>query len=106
MPTDAEIETLSARFPGQAARIARLIARDEGFQALCTDYAMARAALEIFSRRALSEPRPEVLDYRRLVGELEREIASALARPIRPCEVGLMGGAPVDPAPGSGCCGR
>ncbi len=91
MPAAEELDAVSARFPDAAGQIARRFVSDEAFRAVCKDYVMARAALETFSRRALTEPRPEVLDYRRLVAELEREIAAALDLPLRRC--GAIAGA-------------
>lgn len=104
MPSEADLDAVSARFPEAVGEIARRFPRDEAFRAVCKDYVMARAALEAFSRRALTEPRPEVLDYRRLVAELEREIAVTLDLPMP--RYGAIAGAVTGRAPADDRRGR
>ncbi len=68
-----------ARFPDQTAHLRRLAIRDQSFRSLCEDYALAKASLAGFEARSDAAERPEIADYRVVIGELESEIARFLA---------------------------
>lgn len=64
--------------PDRAEEIARLAANSEPFRSLCEDYALAVSTL----RRLESENRQQdverMVEYRELIGELERELSESL----------------------------
>ncbi len=68
-------------FPEKSVAARELFLRDEVFQGLCEDYALARDTLVRFEAMPDADQRPEVPDYRLLISELEREIATMLADP-------------------------
>ncbi len=76
MPFD--IAQVLERFPRDAALVARLLVENDGFRAVCEDYALARSTLVRLEQPKETREPPEVADYRSLVAELEKEIAEAL----------------------------
>jgi hypothetical protein len=69
---------LLERFPEDAALVIRLLVEDEVFRSVCEDYTLARVTLaRLNETHPVREP-PELVEYRRLVADLEREIAGAL----------------------------
>lgn len=73
-----------ARFPDQEALIRRLAGEDPSFRGTCDDYALARTTLSMFEREVPSKRlTAEVLDYRTIVADLEKEIAQILQNAAR-----------------------
>lgn len=68
-------------FPEKSVAARELFLRDEVFRGLCEDYALARETLVRFETMPDADQRPEVPDYRSVISELEKEIATALADP-------------------------
>lgn len=56
--------------------IRRLFLADPTFRSVCEDYRLAAEALTAFRRRPDAATRPEIEDYRRVMAELEAEIAA------------------------------
>jgi hypothetical protein len=71
----SEIAAVIVRFPADAEKVRRLAADSEEFREVCEHLALARRTLAAFEERADAQIRPEILDYRRVIAELEREIA-------------------------------
>lgn len=71
------VRNVVARFPQDALEIERRYQCDDQFRSICHDYTDACAALERWQRTACQDDR-RVLDYRRLVDELELELLSTL----------------------------
>jgi hypothetical protein len=67
------------RFPDQADLVRRLIVQDPTIRSICEDYALALATLAAFEARADAASRPEVVEYRNVIAELESELAKILA---------------------------
>ncbi len=80
------------RFPGRSAGIRRLYLKDERFRAICEEYALSWASLRRFEERPDGCRRPEVEDYRTIIGELEDEIRACLASDQEQSRSGPRGG--------------
>ena len=65
-------------FPEQSLAVRELFLRDEGFRGLCEDYALACDTLVRFEVLPDADQRPEIPDYRSVISELEKEIATVL----------------------------
>ena len=76
-----DLAQVLALFPERSLHIRELFLRDESFRGLCEDYALARDTLVRFEAMPDADQRPEVPDYRSVISELEKEIATALADP-------------------------
>ena len=61
-------------FPASAAIVRRLYLSNEHFRATCQDLALSISSLRRFEARNDAHLRPEVEDYRKLLGELELEL--------------------------------
>ena len=72
------IDHVTTRFPELAGAARMLYLRDERFRGICQDLALALDSLRSFEQRLDAALRPEVADYRRLVCELEEEVAAYL----------------------------
>lgn len=79
----AGLTLVVSRFPEKAALVRRLALRDEGFRGLCEDYALAKQSLAGFEARKDAAVRPEIADYRTVIGELEDEIAGFVSAAAR-----------------------
>ena len=79
-PTASPVDTtqLLGRFPEDTALIIRLLAENEVFRSVCEDYTLARVTLARLKGTHQAHETPELVEYRRLVADLEREIAGAL----------------------------
>lgn len=71
-----DLDQTLRRFPDDSEAIRRLFLADPRFRGVCEDYRLATEALAGFLRRADALARPEIEDYRRVMAELESEIAS------------------------------
>ena len=69
---------LLERFPEDAALIIRMLLEDEAFRGVCEDYTLARVTLARLKGTHRTQESPELVEYRRLVADLEREIAGLL----------------------------
>ena len=76
-----DLAQVLALFPEKSVAARELFLRNEVFRGLCEDYALARDSLVSFEAMPDADQRPEVPDYRTVISELEREIATALADP-------------------------
>lgn len=72
METSIRLRWVLDMFPGRKHELRRLSLRDPVFRDLCEDLCEAHEALARFL--ALSEERPEVAEYRVIIGELEAEV--------------------------------
>lgn len=75
-----DLALLLVRFPEKADQIRKLASADEEFREICEHYALARAALERFTRQSIKRQRPEVADYEMVIDNLEREIQDFIER--------------------------
>lgn len=75
-----ELDLAIEMFPEMASAIRRAYLADPGFRELCADYALARATLKGFERRADVASRPEVAEYRDIISCLKTDIADWLRR--------------------------
>jgi hypothetical protein len=66
------------RFPASAAIVRRLYLSNEHFRSICQDLALSISELRRFEARNDAHLRPEVEDYRKLLGELELELREYL----------------------------
>ena len=62
------------RFPEAAAALRRLALNDPEFREICEEYALAQRSLAGFEARPDASKRPEIVEYRTLIAELESEI--------------------------------
>ena len=67
-----------ARFPESAEVAHRLALTHPVFRELCEEYALAQGSLAGFEARPDAAERLEIGDYRRVIAELESEIARLL----------------------------
>ena len=74
------IQAAIARFPDRGYAIQALAGMDEGFQALCEDFAAAQAALVYWERSSSSVREARCAEYRELVRDLAAEIEAELNR--------------------------
>jgi hypothetical protein len=74
------VEHVVRLFPGRDEAVRRLYLRDELFRSIAEDLALSVASLRRFERHPDACLRPEVDDYRNLVGELEDELRAYLDR--------------------------
>jgi hypothetical protein len=63
-----------ARFPEATAALRSLALSDPVFREICEEYALAQQSLAGFEARPDASKRPEIVEYRALIAELEREI--------------------------------
>jgi hypothetical protein len=63
-----------ARFPEAESMLRRLAVTDPDFREICEEYALARQSLARFEALPDAAERPEILDYRTMIVELEDEI--------------------------------
>jgi|GEM_PF-1910649 len=75
-----DFSEVARRFSEHAELAARLAAGSEEFRGLCEDHALAVATLRRLEQGAQFADQPRLAEYRHVVLELEREIASAIAR--------------------------
>jgi hypothetical protein len=68
-----------ARFPDAAAELRRLAIAEPEFRNLCEEYGLAHESLARFEALPDAAERPEVLDYRSIIDELEKEITCFLS---------------------------
>ena len=73
-----DIGRLLARFPCDAALVARLVGEDDAFRSLCEDFVLAETALVQFEALQREQETTKIAEYRQLVAELENDIAEAL----------------------------
>ena len=66
------------RFKEHAPQVLKLLSKDQGFRAICEDYALAVTMLGSLEQKFRQEPDPVLSEYRKLVSELEEEIAARL----------------------------
>lgn len=72
------IDHVAELFPGRAALVRRLYLGNEGFRAICEDFALSLASLRRFEARPDAAFRPEIADHRALLKDLERELGAYL----------------------------
>ena len=73
------VDHVVERFPERKELVRRLYLKDEQFRSMCEDFLLSIDSLRRFEGRPDAHLRPEVDDYRALLGELEAEIRSYLA---------------------------
>ena len=66
------------RFPDRASVVARLAATSEPFQSLCEDYELAVDTLRDLEERNRPADIERMVEYRRLIAELEHELEECL----------------------------
>lgn len=66
------------RFPDRANAVARLMAASEHFQSLCEDYELAVNTLRDLEERNRPQDAERIVEYRRLIADLEREVEECL----------------------------
>lgn len=64
--------------PDRADEIARLAAQSEPFRSLCEDYALAVSTLRQLETENREQDAERMVEYRELIGELERELSESL----------------------------
>jgi hypothetical protein len=69
------VATVLARFPRDAETVWRLVRDSAEFGELCDHLALARETLSAFEQRPDAQGRPEIVEYRSLVSELEKDVA-------------------------------
>ena len=67
-----------ARFPEAAATLQRLALTEPRFREICEEYALAQQSLAGFEARPDAAERPEIVEYRTVIAELETEIGRLL----------------------------
>lgn len=65
-------------FPGRANDLARLAESNEAFRSLCEDYELAIGTLRQLEMQSRPRNAERIIEYRRLVVELERELSDTL----------------------------
>ena len=65
-------------FPDRAADVARLMGTSEHFQSLCEDYELAVETLRGLEERNHPQDAKRLIEYRRLVADLEHELEECL----------------------------
>ena len=65
-------------FPGRASELARLAESSEPFRSLCEDYELAIGTLRQLEIQNQPQDAERIIEYRRLVVELERELSDTL----------------------------
>lgn len=73
-----DLQNALEAFPEDAALVLRLFLAESGFRSVCEDYRLALEGVIAFASMKGPEPRVEVEDYRRLVGELKAEMGKAI----------------------------
>lgn len=69
---------MMARFPESAPALQRMARASPEFREICEEYALAQQSLAGFEARFDADQRPEIGDYRRVIAEIEAEIAKLL----------------------------
>ncbi len=79
MPISPTSLALVARlFPGRADELARLATGSELLQSLCEDYELAVNTLRGLEERNRSQDAGRIVEYRRLIADLECELEQTL----------------------------
>jgi hypothetical protein len=78
---DASLKCALERFQDKSAIVRRLFSESETFQGICADYLLARDALTGFEKSCRKAgAAPPIEEYRKLVSDLEEEIASVIRK--------------------------
>lgn len=72
------------RFPGRESLLRREALRDRYLRSMCDELALALASLAAFEARPDAADRPETLEYRGLIRELEAEVTARLDSIVEP----------------------
>jgi hypothetical protein len=76
---ELDVNLIATRVKADAGAVAKLAGSSEEFRSLCEDYILAVETLRRLEAPHRLEDHPKVVEYQRIVGELEGEIAGALA---------------------------
>lgn len=76
------VSCVAAQFPADLALLSKLVAEDEGFSALCDDFALTIETLQKLegANAADDDVAARKAEYRTLARELKQEIASVLEK--------------------------
>jgi hypothetical protein len=77
--TSRKLALVLEMFPGHRKTIATLSLSDRPFRSLIEDLVLAHEALERFEARPDADDRPEILEYRTIIRELEDDVRAYLA---------------------------